>query len=294
MSSAQQPRLRRVETFPINQPGEPVSFALRDPDGFAGSIVVSHPAAILASLMDGTRTLPEIQAEFQQLTGQDVELADVEQLAAELGERLFLDDDRFRAHWKREVELYLEQSAAPAAHAGKAYAAEPEALRLQLAALFDGRGPEPADATGAAAPAGSLCGVLSPHIDLARGGATMAWAYQRIVDESQADLFVVLGTAHNPLSSLFSASRKHFDTPLGTVETDRFFISKLASRLKALPGGSELNLFADELAHRARAFDRIPGRGVAIPARRPAAVQNRADPGGVVPRIHPAGHAAGR
>ena len=250
MGFAEQPRLRRVETFPVNQPDEPLSFALRDPDGFAGSIVLSHAAAIVASLMDGTRTLAEIQAEFERLTGQQVELADVTRLALQLGERDLLDDDHFRAHWKHEVELYLNNPVRPAAHAGKAYAAEPDALRLQLAALFDGRGPEAANET-AATPRGQLCGLLSPHIDLHRGGATMASAYQRVVAESQADLFVILGTAHNPMSNLFSASRKHYDTPLGTVETDRAIVSKLDAQLNRQPGGRELNLFADELAHRA-------------------------------------------
>ncbi len=251
MGFSGQPRLRRVETIPINEPGQGVSFALRDPEGFAGSIVLSHAAAIAASLMDGTRTLGEIQAEFARLTAQQIELADVERLASQLAERYFLDNEHFRAHWKREIELYLNNPVRPPAHSGNAYAAEPEALRLQLAALFDGRGPEPAPGEGAGAPDGQLCGVLSPHIDLHRGGATMAWAYQRIVAESQADLFVILGTAHNPMSQLFSASRKHYDTPLGTVETDRTFVSKLAARLNRCAEGRELNLFADELAHRA-------------------------------------------
>src|SRR5262249_16377387 len=69
-------------------------------------------------------------------------------------------------------------------------------------------------------------------------------------EESDADLFVIFGTAHNPMRHLFSVTRKHFETPLGTVETDRQFVARLTANLAATPGGSELNLAADELAHR--------------------------------------------
>ena len=54
MSLADQPRLRRVERFPIKQPSGELSFALRDPEGFAGSVVLPYAAAVLASLMDGS------------------------------------------------------------------------------------------------------------------------------------------------------------------------------------------------------------------------------------------------
>ena len=91
---------------------------------------------------------------------------------------------------------------------------------------------------------------LKRYISRKRGGSSFAWAYKKIIEESQADLFVIFGTAHNPMRNLFSVTRKHFETPLGTVETDRRFVAQLASKLKALPGGHELDLAADELAHR--------------------------------------------
>lgn len=249
MSLPSQPRLRRVDSFPISQPDGEVVFALRDPEGFSGSIVLPYAAAAAVSLMDGSRTLEEIQATFQQRFKQQVELADLEQLLVELDSRLFLDTPRFRAQWKLAVEQYLNAQARPAAHAGGAYAAEPEALKRQLESLFTGaKGPgAPSEVSDSAS---GLCGVLSPHIDLHRGGPAFAFAYKRLIEQSDADVFVIFGTAHNPLSNLFSVSKKHFETPLGTVETDREFIAKLAANLAATPGGKTVNLFADELAHR--------------------------------------------
>ncbi|HTU24762.1 MAG TPA: AmmeMemoRadiSam system protein B [Pirellulales bacterium] len=260
MTQDLRPRLRDVECFPVNQTNGEVQFALRDPNGFAPSVVVPYHAAVLASLMNGARTLAEIQQQFQKQFGQGVALEDLEGLIAQLDERWFLDNERFRRRWKAEVEQYLNSKVRPAAHAGGAYAAEPEPLLKQLDALFlppagpglpasldrPGATPAPASANGD----GQLMGVLSPHIDLRRGGPAFAWAYQRLVDESDANLFVIFGTAHSPMRYLFSTLRKHFDTPLGTVETDLSFINRLASNLKKQPGGAEVDLFAGDLAHR--------------------------------------------
>ncbi|MBI2302295.1 MAG: AmmeMemoRadiSam system protein B, partial [Armatimonadetes bacterium] len=70
-----------------------------------------------------------------------------------------------------------------------------------------------------------------------------------------ADLFVVLGIAHSssvwpdppPLATL---TRLDFDTPLGTVHTDRDFVARLAGHYAAA-GGDREDLFRDELVHRA-------------------------------------------
>ncbi len=246
-----QPRLRRVDSFPVTQPGGEVAFVLRDPEGFSGAIVLPYHAAVLASYMDGSRTLAQIQESFARQFGKSVALADVETLVHELDSRDLLDTERFRSRWKLEIERYLNSPVRPASHAGGAYAAEREALRAQLAALFTHeKGPgAPADAPADRGNKG-LLGVLSPHIDLHRGGPAFAWAYKRLIEESDADLFVIFGTAHSPMRHLFSVTRKHFETPLGTVETDRQFVSRLAAGLAASPEEDKIDLFADELAQR--------------------------------------------
>jgi len=248
--SFQPPRLRRVDCFPVSQPGGEVVFALRDPEGFAQPIVVPYPAAVLAALMDGSRTPAQLQADFQQRTGQAVAPDDINGLIQSLDDRWYLDNERFRARWKREIEIYLNSPLRPAAHAGKAYAAEPDTLRAQFDALFTSENGPGAPNFNAAKGSSRLRAIMAPHIDFHRGGPTFAWAYKRLVEESTADVFVILGTAHNPTNSLFSVTKKDFATPLGTVETDRTLISRLAAALKTSPAGGEVNLFADELAHR--------------------------------------------
>lgn len=62
--------------------------------------------------------------------------------------------------------------------------------------------------------------VVSPHIDYARGARGYAHA-ARALAASDADLFVLLGTAHEAPRHLFALTRRDYATPLGVVETDR-------------------------------------------------------------------------
>ncbi|MGD9719607.1 MAG: AmmeMemoRadiSam system protein B [Pirellulales bacterium] len=262
-SLPERPRLRRVEGFPVSQPSGETLFALRDPEGFSGSIVLPYQAAVLVSLMDGNRTLADLCAALKERLGHDVAAQDVEQVVRDLDQRFYLDNARFRARWKREIETYLNLRVRPAAHAGGGYPADPDELRRQLGELVSRAGEANGNAAvptavedvtagsdDSAASTRRLCAVLSPHMDFRRGGLSLAWAQQKIVEQSDAELFVILGTGHNPMRQLFAATKKDFATPLGTVETDRKFVARLAARAAALAGDGELNLLADELAHR--------------------------------------------
>jgi AmmeMemoRadiSam system protein B len=79
---------------------------------------------------------------------------------------------------------------------------------------------------------------------------SLAFAYKRIVEESSAELFPVLGSAHRPLRYAYALTKKHFATPLGTVEVDREFGVRLSNKVRAEGMVEELQLFNDELAHR--------------------------------------------
>jgi len=243
------PELRPLEIVPLD--GEQsVVFLLRDPEGFGETLALPNGALFLAMLMDGVRTLAEIQQEFKGHTGVQVSLKDLEEIVRRLDEAYLLAGERFETHRGELIESYLSDPVRPASHAGGAYAAESEELRDQLAALFTSeKGPGQLDPAGS--PDGrQLCGIISPHIDPHRGGPAFAWAYKQVVEHSEADLFVIFGTSHQPMENLFCVSRKDFDTPLGVVPTDRQFIDRLAEHLASSVAGRQIDLFADELAHR--------------------------------------------
>jgi AmmeMemoRadiSam system protein B len=130
----------------------------------------------------------------------------------------------------------------PAALAGLSYFATEKQLLAQLDRLFvheEGSGPpRPTPERGSAL----LRGVMSPHIDFQRGGPVYTWAYRELVERSDAEVFVILGVAHQPCYRRFALTRDDFETPLGLVRTDRDFVDRLAG----LAGG---HLFDDERAH---------------------------------------------
>ncbi len=248
------PRLRMLEMIPTTGSDGETVVVLRDPEGMAETAVLSYGAALLASLMDGQRTQEQISAEFQAQVGQEVPDAQLTAFVAQLDQQRLLEGDAFRAHRERLLSEYFQSPVRPAAHAGGAYETDPDALRRQLGELFTcDEGPGAVDESNATVEDGPrLRGILSPHIDLHRGGTTFAWAYKRVAEQSDARLFVIFGTAHGPMRQLFSVSRKHFATPLGTVETDQAFIDSLAGHLDRISGNgqSAALLFEDEAAHR--------------------------------------------
>ncbi len=253
----ERPLLRPLEVFPVGQQ-EDLMFGLRDPEGLGKTVVLSYPAVILATLMDGNRTLAELQTSFGKQMEITVALADIEELLRQLETAHLLAGDDFETYRCEEVAQFVNASARPAAHVGQAYADDPDQLRADMAAMFaDPNGPgaigggasgDPETAQGSNGR--SLCGVVAPHIDFERGGPVFAWAYEKILRQSDADLFVVFGTAHNPMHNLFCATRKDFETPLGTVRTDRRFIDRLAEELASSVAGRQIDLFEDEIVHR--------------------------------------------
>lgn len=249
MAVSSRPRLRALEIFPVG-PKDELLFALRDPEGYGETVVVPYGAVLLASLLDGTHTLTEIRTALKADLGAQVSLQDLKRLVAQLEQAHLLEGETFEQYrWKHDQQ-YMTTPVRPASHAGGAYAGEPDALRAQLADLFTcPTGPGAIDPK--ANPNGQrLCAIVSPHIDLHRGGPTFAWAYKRIAEQSSADLFVIFGTAHSPMDQTFSLTRKNFDTPLGVVRTDQPFIDRLVERLASDPAGRQLDLFEDELVHR--------------------------------------------
>lgn len=249
MSESLRPLLRSLELIPVGT-GEELMYVLRDPEGFGRMVAVPQATALLALLMDGRRTLPEIREAFHRQVSIRVALAEIEAIVRQFEAAHLLAGPRFEKYRKQATSRYLKSPVRPAFHAGGAYADEPEELIEQLDELFTAD-----DGPGALQPASSaekqdLHGLISPHIDPHRGGTTYAWAYKQAAERCPADLFVIFGTAHAPLGQWFSVTRKDFETPLGPVPTDRSYIASLERHLASSVAGRQVALFADEIVHR--------------------------------------------
>jgi AmmeMemoRadiSam system protein B len=244
------PRLRALEAFPVEQGGQRC-VALRDPAGFTDQIAVLPPALLdLVSLFDGTHSVEEIREILERRHGKAPTLDEIADVVQRFDAAGFLDSARFRKRRRALEDAFRQSPVRPAAHAGGAYAGEAEALQAQIDGFFsaaDGPGVGggdriiyPVASPSAAAPRA----VIAPHIDFHRGGSTYAWAYREILERSDADLYVVLGTCHAGMPDPFAVTLKPYDTPLGPVPVDRDFYDALNRR-------AGQDLLASEPAHRA-------------------------------------------
>lgn len=237
------PRLRAVEAFPVEHEGQRC-IALRDPAGFTDQIaVLPGPLLDLVSLFDGEHPVEVIRDILRRRHGEAPSVQQIAALVERLDDAGFLESERFEARRRATEDAFRRSAVRPAAHAGGAYAGEADGLRDQIASFFahaDGPGSRDGLPGGGA---GTLSALIAPHIDFNRGGPTYAWAYQEVLERSDADLYVILGTCHAGMADPFAVTLKPYDTPLGPVAVDRDFYDALSRR-------AGQDLLASEPAHR--------------------------------------------
>ena len=216
------PRLRPLEAIPIEHEGAE-HIGLRDRTGLVPQVLlISSETLYLLSHFDGRHSVREAAHRLSEQFGFVPTEEDLTRLVESLDEALFLESPRFAAWMETERQEYLEQPARPAICAGGAYAAAPDLLALQLDGILARSG-----AVREVLPAPR--GVVAPHIDYARGGACYASLYGALRDAATARTFVVLGTNHFGHDAFYTATRKPFETPLGTVEVDEEALDRLAA-----------------------------------------------------------------
>jgi MEMO1 family protein len=240
MSSLERPKLRPVMPRRVEHQGQ--SFVLlQDPTG-----VVSEPVLLpfdgfqhVVRHFDGQSSLTDIQAKVLRQTGLFLALNELADLVRRLDAAMVLDGPTFEAFY----QSYRDSGRRPAALAGRSYAATVRSLRAQLEQFFVSTHGAGLPGVDGADGAPSVRGILSPHIDFHRGGSVYTWSYKELVENTQADTFVVLGVAHQYCRRRFALTAKDFETPLGLVPTDRPYVDRITAFV-----GREY--FDDELAHR--------------------------------------------
>lgn len=237
--------------------GDKTVVVLADPEGMAPEPAMLSPAAFaLASLFNGRRSARQAAQALSEQVGQPISPDNVLELQRKLDEALFLYSEHFERTVRLQLRSYLDRTVRPAAHAGSAYPADPELLQQTVTEYFAGKGgpgvpwqaERAAPAQGSAPPktaaSDKVRSLILPHIDLRAGGATYAHGYAELLRNSQAELFIILGVAHqSDGSGLYYVSLKDFATPLGPVKTAR----GIARRLQAAAGVEPV---LAELAHR--------------------------------------------
>ncbi len=239
------PAVRPLEVIPIRAQ-EQNMLMVRDPLGLIEGVALLPPDPMLLMFLqmaDGKTTTGEMAHRVTQLSGQIIPAGMFDSMVQQLDEALLLQSERFVEALRKKYEDFMASPTRPYRvfrMDGQDRLAMMKELgdefrRHRMSSLSP---PERLDL-----PARSVQAILSPHIDYQRGGEVYAWAYKALKEHGTgARTLVVLGTSHRPTSHRFVATAKDYDTPLGTVGTDKELLEELR---EAFDG----ELWQDEYIH---------------------------------------------
>lgn len=228
------PAVRPLEVFPVRVQNQTM-LMVRDPLGLIEGAALLAPDPLLLiflEMADGKTTTGEMAQRATMATGQILPAGVFENMARQLDEALLLQSQRFVDALRKKHETFLNSPVRPY----KVFKAEgmdrlkmlkelgDEFRRHRMSSLSP---PERLDL-----PAQSVSAILAPHIDYQRGGEVYAWAYKALKEHgTPARTFIILGTNHRPSENRFIGTRKNFDTPFGTVETDTALVDEFAAAM---------------------------------------------------------------
>jgi len=239
LSRTDYPRIRAVEARPIAQDGRQY-ILLHDPLQLCeGSLIVPQPLHLALPLCDGTRQNADaLSASLAVRYGIRVPATAIEQLLQALDQACLLENQTYFQACTRVLDAYREAPHRLPASAGLSYPDDPQALGQFLDQCLAARSPLPE-------PDGEIRGLVSPHIDYARGGPIYAGVWKQAEEAvCGADLVLLLGTDHNGSAGALTLTRQHYATPYGVLPTAIDAVDRLAEAL-----GPEAS-FAEELHHR--------------------------------------------
>jgi len=236
------PKIRRdVNAFPITVDGRAM-ICFQDSQKLSEGLLIPPVLfARIVSFFDGQHSIRDIQYEAMRQHGELVYTDQIEAVAQELDKALLLESPRYQETLEGLMEDFRKGPIRPAFFLGNSYPADSSELEEQLQAYFLSLSGPGTPGKGRRTP--GLRGIMAPHIDFQRGGHCYAWAYEALGEDTEADLYIILGIAHAPSESHFSLTSKDFQTPLGIARTDRSFVKALSKRCSE-------NLFQDEFLHR--------------------------------------------
>jgi MEMO1 family protein len=236
------PKLRSLDLVAGQWNGQQAVMA-RDHEGLLESpVLLPLPVFLVAALLDGRRDVLDVQVEYARLTrGEILPQWDLDRIISDLDAHHLLETPRLAERRREVAAVFRAAPHRPPAHAGASYPADPDALQADLQKFLQ----PVAQDTAAEAEAGEAParGVLAPHIDFQRGGATYGRAYRWLRNVPAGACAVVIGVAHAGPPSPFVLTTKGYATPSRVLDTDRRLLDAVVSRYPYDP-------FAHEAVHR--------------------------------------------
>jgi AmmeMemoRadiSam system protein B len=252
------PNLRLIDAQPLVYEGESY-LVLRDPLQLTEqSLLIPQPLIPALTLCDGTHTPAGMRATLAIRYGLFLSPDRIREFLDTLDNALLLENERSRrARAAAQVE-FRQAAFRPPSSAGLSYPADPQELANYLDQFI--RQTKTSDREnhqmlphrhseslpgGSSGDRGTLCGLISPHIDYERGGAVYAQIWGHAAQAvQQAELAIIFGTDHYSEGQPFSLTHQSYATPFGVLPTDTAIVEELEHAI-----GPEA-AFAGELHHR--------------------------------------------
>ncbi len=219
------PRLRSsLDVFPSPDPEQP-GLLLRDPLNYTDDILIIPPIYISAlQMLDGKHTESEVQTQLTQVIGRQFPIHPLHEFLAVLQQSGFLETVEFNQMRAEKHAAFAALPLRAPSHAGAAYPADTFELRATLDSyLMTIVPPNPQP----------IIGIAAPHVSPEGGVQCYAAAYNRLrglKDQLRGKTIVILGTSHYGEPDKFGLTRKPFQTPYGTIQTDTELVDWLLER----------------------------------------------------------------
>lgn len=234
------PKIRLLQPRLVEHQGRRLIYLHDDLGITKQGALIPQPLAPLLALCDGTRDVSALRAGMLARTGAALPENVISEIVAQLDDALLLENGAFRDAAARVMRKYRSAKHRQSSHAGAVY---PVDARRLSAVIADYCARAPAPNGGDAAAAGSLAGMLCPHIDYARGHRTYAELWQRAKPAlADVELVVIFGTDHSGGPGALTPTRQNYATPYGVLPTDTAIVDGLAD---ALGEGA----YAEEIHH---------------------------------------------
>ncbi len=213
--------MRPVEFTPVVVEGKDM-LLLADPAGIGREVLLSPAAAQIAvEFFNGQFTVEDVQTIILKASGSLVPSDKLRELASALDEAGLLASERFAVLLEARRNEYAAAPARPATLAGEAYPDRKEDAVAFLEEILAAAREE-----GACQAPGTRA-ILAPHIDFSRGALAYGFAYEALRGGATPEVVIVLGTGHHVANHAYVLTEKDFETPLGTVATDRALVRRL-------------------------------------------------------------------
>ena len=204
-NTMENPRVRWIDAHPFVNEGREM-IVISDTEGIMeNSLVVSKDILFIISLMDGSRSLRDIQADYMRIYGELLYIERLEEIVAAMDQSYLLFNENYRS---RCADLKMEYEKSPVrkpALAGRSYPANRMDLLMTLDEMFK------------AAPEREIqeemAAIIAPHIDYTRGMNVYQQVYPYLRHTSKP-LVIIFGTCHHITDKIWNISLKDFETPL--------------------------------------------------------------------------------